>query len=350
MNSSVRPAVSLFVLALVLFLLGCSHSSAVSEPLQVTNEIEDVTLRDFIASTYKNAQENHSSGLHRGRLAMAFDANGFHAEALETYRQARSLDPATFRWPYLQAHLEAEIGDIDNALESLHGAIANDSSYSPAFIIQAVWLLDKGLPEDALASLNVANTFELDPSQQQATSVFRAVALLRLNRTQEALNLLEDLEVDYVHPFIARQLQQVRLRLGHDVNVSVSQDVEELKWSDPEAASKLAYVRSYSGMLFMAEEMIESGRSEDAIAVLENLRRTHPDEEAVDNNLSIAYRLNGDKEGAFQILHSALKKHPSSHSLHFNLGVLHEEEGNVGSALESFRKAIDYSRESPTCV
>ena len=46
------------------------------------------------------ARNDPSDGGHRGRLGLAYAANGYEEAALACYVQAESLAPDSFEWPY----------------------------------------------------------------------------------------------------------------------------------------------------------------------------------------------------------------------------------------------------------
>jgi len=337
--------VNRYCFALLFFLVtGCDQGVKVTEPPVVLVASEDERLVEFIQEKLELAQQNPKSDLHRGRLAMAYDANGFREEAVTTYSQAQQLSPNSFRWPYLKAHLLAAMGDIENAVLNIDQAISINPDYAPAYIQKGVWQLDQGFSEQARESFGLLDRFELDRTQLQAVSTYKAVALLRLEEPDLARQLLEPIADDSAHPFITRQLAQTYRMLGLSDQASnrnpSSSESSELKWADPEAASKLNFVRTFSGMLFMAEELIESSRADAAIEILENLQRTHPDEVSVINNLGIAYKLQGESQRALDLFLNSIRTRPDSHLLHFNVGTVYEEIGEVSKAIEHFQEAI----------
>lgn len=314
-------------------------------PPRVELSNRDEMLTKFIAEQFQEVNSNPESGLHRGRLAMAYDANGFREEAVKVYAQAHALSPNVFLWPYLQAHLYAELGEIDDALQSVDHALRIDAKYGAAYISQGVWLLDSGQYEKALNTLQKAQSNVLDGTQARAMDVYSALTHFQLGNPEKSRELLEPYIQEDMHPQIARQLSQTYRALGlHDLATKFSirsVDSAEITWTDPKAASKLAYVRNFSGSLRLAEELIEHENPSHAIAILEDLLIAYPDEESVINNLGIAYKLVGERSKALDLLIAALVSNPRSHLLHFNIAVIYEELNETTKAIAHLGKAIE---------
>lgn len=333
------------VLVSLNLLIGCDQQTTVRHPPIVELSSNDEVLLKFIDEQYQEAIANPESGLHRGRLAMAYDANGFREAAVQVYEQAHRLSPNVFLWPYLQAHLHKDLGDIESALDSVNKSLAIQADYAPAYISRGVWLLDAGNPEEALNSLRQAKDHVLDASQERAVDAYRALAHFRLGDPQSARELLEPYIGDDMHPQIARQLTQVYRVFGlSDLATKFAVRGEqsgELRWADQKAASKLAYVKNFSGSLLLAEELIENKNALRAISILEELLESYPDEESVVNNLAIAYKVKGAKKEALNLLQTALVSYPNSHLMHFNIGVIYEEMDDIPKAIDHLGRAID---------
>lgn len=113
-------------------------------PVAVLSEDADPHLAELLDRLLATARSEPRSGEARGRLAMAYEANGFAEAALTTYAQAAVLDPSEFDWPYLRALLLWEIGDHEAALDSLDASIAIDDGYLPAWLHRGAWVLAQG--------------------------------------------------------------------------------------------------------------------------------------------------------------------------------------------------------------
>ena len=90
------------LVAFAIVSVACAPKTAnVALPVDASSQTDDLELREFIAALYKDAVQNADSALHRGRLAMAYDANGFAEASIQSYEQVSQLDETDMRWPYL---------------------------------------------------------------------------------------------------------------------------------------------------------------------------------------------------------------------------------------------------------
>jgi hypothetical protein len=73
-------------------------------------------FENYIKKMRAAAIENPESARALGRLGMTFHANVFYKEAERCYIRAMNLNPQEWRWPYYQALINEELGDIQNAV------------------------------------------------------------------------------------------------------------------------------------------------------------------------------------------------------------------------------------------
>ena len=155
----IRLRMTGLVILLTMVALGaCSklESYFVDKPIAAGIDSPDKDVAEYLQGMLQSARAMETSGLARGRLAMAYDVNGLREAALATYQQAEVLDPDDFRWPYFSAQLVAEGGDHAQALSVLRRALEIDEEYAPAWAWRGTWLLKVGLPDDALAAFDRA--------------------------------------------------------------------------------------------------------------------------------------------------------------------------------------------------
>ena len=141
---------------------------------------------------------------------MAYDVNRMHDAATATYRQAETLDPDDFRWPYFRAHLVAEAAEHSEALDVLDTALAIDPDYAPAWLWRGSWLLNLGRPDDAVEAFWRAS----DLGSGDEAGFGRAQAMVALDRHDEAAELLQSLVVTYPRPFVYRFTEEAAERGG----------------------------------------------------------------------------------------------------------------------------------------
>ena len=280
----------------------------------------------------------------RGRLGMAYHANGFAEAAIATYGQAAALDPSDFRWPYLRALLEAESGALDAALASLDQALDLDPQRPSAWLWRGTWLLDAGRQADAAVAFRRALEVAVVDAHRVAATSGLARTLLRSDQAAAAAALLEPVAEEFDHPYPRRLLGQAYRRLGRgqeaDTAAAQSAEAAALEWPDAERRAVADQVRGFSGRLSQAEELIDQGRPTAALAILEPLRAAHPDDRVLLNNLAVAYGRAGRQDAALAVLGHGLDMHSEYHVFHFNIASAYEERGDAQSALRHLDQAI----------
>ena len=153
-----------------------SSSERVQTALPALPALTDAvpTLKEKLTSAYQQVQTNGDQAS-LADYARLLHANGFAAEAIQTWRLLMREDPKEGRWPYYLAHLYRDSGDIAETAALLRTATEIAPDYSPA------WL--QLVPGDPYARLGLAR---ID---------------LQSDRRNEAINELVELVAD--HPSFA---------------------------------------------------------------------------------------------------------------------------------------------------
>ena len=309
-------------------------------------------MLEFLRLRQQAVIEAPESALERGKLAMAYDANGFVDAAEGSYAQAAQLDAAEFRWPYFRAGVLAQRGELQAAVESLDDALDLNPDYPAAHLQRGAWLMDLDRHDAALIAYRRAAALARDKRTQACATVGVGRALLRRGQLDEATPLLENLASRFDHPYILHVLSDAYRRSGRIAdldrivdrsNQSVGRSQEDplqLTWPDPTRAEKSAFVRGFSGKMLIAKSYLTLAQPARALEVLESLGPAHPRDRDLLNNLSIAYRLSGRADESMATLRLGLAAHPDFHAFHYNIAVHHEERGEVDLALQHLDRAI----------
>ena len=327
---------------LLLGLIGCG---GVGDPVSAGLDTDDEELADFLGALYESAWTVPESGALRGRLGIAYDANGFIDAAELSYRQAEALEPRDFRWPYHRAFLLAERGLIEDALSSVDRAIALDPTYLPARLQRAAWLLDLDLVGEAVEAYGELLDRHPRGEVRAVATAGLARSYLREGRQADAIALLEPVAVDIGHPYLYGLLAKAYRAAGRseDAAAAVGRggDAVRLRWRDEQRDAKDEFVRGFHGRLGLAERLLRHGESRAAATMLESLREAEPDDMTLLNNLAIAYRLTGRPHLAYEVLRHGIGVHPDYYLFHYNLANLHEERGQARLAVEHYGHAIE---------
>jgi len=334
-------ALAITLLSLALF--GCAEG--VGPPVAAGLDSDEVELAEYLAELHGTALEFPDSGPMRGRLALAYDANGFAEAAAATYAQAQALERQEFLWPYLRAFAVASGGDLEEAVQAMDAAIALDAAYAPAWLQRATWLLDLDRLDDAATAFERA--LELAPTGDVAVAATAGLArvLVRQGRADEAIATLEPLLAVYDHPQLHRLLGLAFRAAGRASEAADAttrgKDAPPLQWRDERREATEDHVRGFHGRLGLAETILQRGSAHRAASMLESLRELRPDDRTLLNNLSIAYQRTGRPEQAIDVLRDGLATHPDYALFHFNIGSLVEESGRLASAAEHFARAAE---------
>ena len=330
-------AIPLFSIAL----FGCAED--VGQPVAAGFDSDDAELAGYLEELHGTALEFPDSGPLRGRLGLAYDANGFTEAAAATYAQAQALQTQEFLWPYLRAFAVASGGDLGEAVRAVDAALAIDATYAPAWLQRATWLLDLDRLDDAAAAFERAH--ELAPVGDAAVAATAGLArvLVRQGRADEAVAALEPLLARYDHPQIHRLLGMAYRTVGRASKAADAtargKDAPPLQWRDERREATEDHVRGFHGRLGLAETVLQRGNAHRAASMLESLRESRPHDRTLLNNLSIAYQRTGRPDQAIDVLRDGLASHPDYALFHFNIASLFEEARQTALAVEHFGRA-----------
>ena len=349
---------SVFLASLVVWvtsgiaLTACNgKGDAVDAPVVAGIDSPDEDLAQFLNGMIQDARSLPTSGLMRGRLAMAYENNLFMDEALITYAQAAALDPEDFRWPYFSALLKGRHGLYQAALDDLERAMEIDADYAPAWLWRGTWLLDLDRPLEAMTAFERADAL----GAETEAAFGRARVLIAQGKHADAVSLLEPLARDYRHPYIYRTLGFALRALGRTdearTAVALGRSADPLSWRDPRAAEKAAFVRGI-GRFSFAQNLLGAGKVDDALAILETLRAEQPDETCgatghhatrtceVLNTLALAYVRAGREDEALALVQRGLSINPDFFPFHLNIADRYRHRRELDSALVHIERVI----------
>ena len=343
-------AVVAFASCSLLLILGCDRPS-VDRLAPVALDDADPDIVAGISELLASVRAAPQSGELRGRLAMAYEMNGFPDAALATYEQAAGLDPEEFSWPYFRALLLGKNGDLPAALASLEQSIAIDQDYVPAWLWQGKWSLDSGDEKTAETAYRRAQDLGAGSPAIAGLAQLR----LRQGRPSQAVALLEAVNPEYSHPQLHRMLGEAYRNLGRDDDARIAfargKLAQALEWFDPRQHQKTDYVWGFKNQMALAGELLVAGQIEDALALLHDWEERHPADPALLTNLGWAYLNLDDLDRAHEILLRGVAAHSSTHSsgyhFHFHIGRLYVRWREDDKALFHLDKAAELNPTQP---
>lgn len=339
---------SVFLFYLLICLAGCTRAPLeVQAPIDASGDTEDAELRAFVSDMYARSKEDPNSPLHRGRLGMVYDANGFTEAAVLTYRQAGVLDDEDMRWPYLESLALSEQGRIQEAVNLMDTAIQLDSSYLPAYLAKGYWMIDLGEFASACDAFERASqTLHSDSHHTVALQLGLAQCHFELGETEEANQALDTLPsnglpayAEFVRDRISRARDGTTSFEIKGIDVG---DLGQISWRDPIAGAVVEYTRGLSNEALLAQKLIDGGRADDALYLVESLRERHPNITFLIELHSAALIALDRRNEAINILQQGLARYPEAHLLHFNLGLLLETTRQLDAALDHYSQTIKY--------
>ena len=341
-------SLSVLLLIMVFLLHSCNRGNDQTDLLVIAGiDSPDEGLKRFFDEMIQSTRAMPNSGLMRGRLAMAYEANGFQDEAMITYEQAAALDQTDFRWPYLAAHLKARHELHQAALNDLERAIEIDANYAPAWLWRGTWLLDVDRPDEANEAFQRARAL----GAISESTFGKARVLMAKQEYDEAVPLLEPLARDSAHPYIYRTLGYALRALGRldeaRTALARGREAQPIAWQDARAAEKASFVRGI-GRLSFAENLLGAGRLDEALAILEEMRREQPDETCEHtqrtctllNTLSLAYSRYGKEEEAFALVQRGLSINAEFYHFHITIAGHYRQRRELDAALHHINRAI----------
>jgi cellulose synthase operon protein C len=110
---------------------------------------------------------------------------------------------------------------------------------------------------------------------------------------------------------------------------------------DAHKAAQSAAPNALEPALALAQFYTQQNSPAESIKLLEELRRTRPNEPSVLDQLALAYARSGERQKAMDLLETMLKTNSSSAALYFRIGDLRAAMGDNQGALNAFSKAAE---------
>jgi tetratricopeptide (TPR) repeat protein len=302
----------------------------------------DPAVRTLLDELTASVNDDRSDAGRWGRLAMAYEANGFLVQAAHGYEVAVDLDDREPRSRYRLALLRARRGDAEAALKDLDRVIALAPSYAPVHWRQGLWLLDRGDAAGAEAAFRVAvQSAPRDP----AGSI--GLALVHLSRREDAAaasvleKLLETVPGDR---YALQLLGTAYQRLGREDEARFALTVGATGqpiWTDPWSDEVGQYRRGFAAMLKDATQLGLARRYDQAIALLEQLCDLRPQDTALRVYLGGMYASAGRLNQAAATLEPILAADPGQFDATMHLASGYLFAGNLDKAAEFAARALE---------
>jgi tetratricopeptide (TPR) repeat protein len=256
-------------------------------------------------------------------------------------RNAQSLDPSDYRWPYYLAQLARSQGDLPKAA----GLFDRVLQLKPDDMDSLVWLGDVNLASGSrdAAEQAFARAMQLDPNSVSAKFGAGRTALAK-GEDQKAVQYLEDvLRLNPKATAAHYPLSQAYAALG-----DAAKSAEHLR------LRKDGRIAPRDTLMIELDSLLESPQTfetlgirkldeEDWQGAAEQFRKglaLAPDSAALHHRLGTALSMMDDQSGARAEFLTAVEKSPDYFPAQFSLGVMLQTEGKHAQAVDRFEAAL----------
>lgn len=306
--------ISMFLLgALGCTALGCTAdrgASGLAPALPAAGAELDPLLQQRILAQVAVIERAPADAVAHGTLGLIYEANELWEPARRAYENAAALAPQTPEWLYHAALCQAETGDASGGEQKLAEVARRAPRFAPGRHQYGLALLSSGdIPgaeRELLAVKDLAGTL---PEAHTALAELRNTE----GRFAEGLLLAERaLELDPAS-LRARYLRGVALRgIGRAeeaaADLAAGADAKRQRIPDPLMGQLSRHYVGRSVQVGQGADLVEAGRYDEAIALLRAALVERPEDEAILNNLSVAYQRKGDNQAAYDLLIAHHKK------------------------------------------
>lgn len=292
-------------IAAVLLVGGCAESTPTepipAAPVSVEFTSPDPPLEDYLESLQRMVRDDPRSGDRRGRLAIAYEVNGFPDAALAMYQQAAASAPSAAVWPLLRAVLALDEGRLDVALDGAMRAGELEPQNQSILLLKGWIQMVQGVYADAAKTLEEA--------------------------AQHGSNAQVDLGLDLV-------------RNAQDAISGGTRLPSVPPYVDPYTQAKTKFLRASKQRMEYGLDLLASGQVTRGMRILEAVRTQLPDERRLLRGLVEAYTATRHPDWALEVLKYGAENHAEVFYFHYHLGVHYRGADELEAAAEHLGAAL----------
>jgi tetratricopeptide (TPR) repeat protein len=304
-------------------------------------ERHEAPVRDAISGAMGDVRAKPRSGATWGRLGMVLAIHDDREDARYCFQQARRLSPNEPRWPYYLGH--SYLPDYEAALPFLREAAARSrqsDNPSAVLLLGEVLLLKGDLAESAQTFERI---LEREPEDMRAHFNL-GVVCLGLQCPEKAVDhLTRSLKDPAARKKASAQLAAAHAALAARPGLTAAERLEhqtaaerfsrdaatlpeDAPWPDPYLAEVAALDVSRRRSLDRAVTLLNAGKNEEAVTLLQQIVRRYPDEDTYLElgRALIATRQYDQAEESFR---QCLKIRPEHAQGHYLLGLVLFRQG-----------------------
>lgn len=341
-----RGGLGVLLLGVAMALVACAPAEPPPE-VAAPEKMEEIEpqLREYLQGYIDRTRESPRDPARHAELGRVYAANDMWAEALRCFETTVRFSPEDPLPRYYLAMATMRMGDPQKALALYRETTRRFPGFAPAHEREGSLLLDMGDFDGAEAAFR--RVVEADPQAMQGYLGLGDVANRRKNYAKALEYLLRavqmapgDRTAHYLLGLALRGLgrdEEARRELALGLNAQRSPIMDD--WF----VDMFRHQKQVAAQIRYAGAVLQQGRADQAVAILEEVYRWHPDDIWIMNNLALSYiRLKRSAE-ARALLARALEVEPEHFLTQLNLAECALAEGRVSEALEHADLAIRYS-------
>lgn len=283
-----------------------------------------------------------------GRLGALLVLREVEAPADAAFRNARTLEPGAFRWPYYAGYLAMMTGNNDRALEQLEAARALDPDYPTLYLRLGKVHLDRS--ELAEAKARFEHIREVPGLASAANFYLGQIANLERRYPDAVAHLTKTLEIDPGATEAHWPLAQAYRALGE--NDAARAHMAQVEPRTPAAKDPL--LEQLQGAAEQSvpafERAIYAVGKRDYQTAADELSAglaVAPDNLAARVSYARVLYLAGERSGAESELDRVLGADPDQTLALFLKGVLLQQDGDGAGAADHYRRALAVEPDHP---
>ena len=337
------------VLATTLVLLAAcgrdlSHLEPVSHP--DLSSVEEGARRQIEETKNKldkdsRSRDDHVVAAAFGAMGRLYHAYGLHDAAAPFYRNAATMDPANFVWPYDAGLLARDVGDLPAAETAFKKVLELRPGNDAARVHLGEVLLLQGRAEDA-RPLFEALDGESDFAAARAHGLAR-VAAAAGNHEQAVAFFEQVLELQPGAGGVRNTLAQSLRALGRTTEAQAELARKEsgiVTFPDLQRERIDGLPQSAGSLLRRGNQALLAGDAGKAVDLFRRGKHANPDNLELRLNLALALVRLQKIDEAVNELKEVLAKDPKNAQAHHDLGAAYRAKGLDPQAVAAFETAV----------
>ena len=284
-----------------------------------------------------------------GSLGELYQAYGLNEAAAVCYRNAMTMAPGDFAWPYYTGLLAQESGDLAGAEQAFAKAAELRPQSAPVRARLAEILLLQGRPDDAEPHFTAL--LDEEGFAPLAHHGLARLAAQRGNHEQAVEGFNKALELQPSAGGIRNAMAQSLRTLGRTEEAQAELAKKEsgaVTFPDPLRERLDTLPRSAGSFLRRGNQALVAGRLEEAHQLFEQGKAANPKNIELRLNLALTQVRRQRLDDALLELKAALDIEPNNAQIHHDLGTTYMAKGLQTEAVAAFEKAVELEPDYPS--